>query len=199
MADPTLVPAAGTMIDIVGADVAAWLDLIRNIALFSIAPVLYVAGMIVERSRATHQLIQRIVNPQILDIHERLRLSRLYKEGKLAVDPYATKLGRHDLLFDVVISLNYYEGICSEILSSRWWRGGVWQGFVYEAAGSMIIGQRDIILNTLTELTSLEDGSDPYPNIIKVAEASEPFLAKKGRKVFEKIPDRISDDSNDTD
>ena len=192
MADPTLIQATGTMADIVGGTGAAWIDLIRNIALFSIAPVLYVAGMIVERSRATHQLLQRVTTPTIIEIHERLRLNRLFKEEKSNYNPYEANNGR-DLHFDVVVCLNYYEGICSEITSSKWWRGGVWKNLAYDTVATTMIAQRDHVLKILIEETSLEDGSYTYPNLIEVAKAGECYLRKKKRGVVSKIPDKLPD------
>lgn len=177
------------MVDIIGPIAAGWLDLIRNFMLVLIAPVLFIVGLVFQITSSTHQLIQRLTTPALLDTYRRVRLYRMFREGESKYDPYAPdEEGRyqHDLLFDLTITVNFYEGVCSEILQSKW-TGGVWKGIVYKTVASLVIGTRNNLLVWLDELTS-GGSAGAYPNIIKVADDCARWAARRGIPIVDRIP-----------
>lgn len=181
--------AAGTLVDVVGPSRAGWIDLFRNIALICIAPTLYLAGLLIERNNSTHNLIQRLTTPTLLDTYERLRLYRLSQEGQSKYNPYEPdKEGRcqHDLLFDLAIVLNFYEGICTEIVQAKWWQGGIRKRVIYETVASLIVGTQNILLMWYEELLPPADSS-PYPNIRTVATESERWAKRKKVPIVDRI------------
>lgn len=188
--DTNVLAVAGTLVDVVGPSWAGWIDLVRNIALISIAPSLFFAGLLIERTSSTHNLIQRLTTPTLLDTYERLRLYRLFREGQSKYNPYEPdKEGRcqHDLMFDLAIVLNFYEGICTEIIHSKWWKGGVRKRVIYETVASLIVGTRNILLVWYEELIPSADSS-PYPNIRTVAKESERWAKQKKVPIVDRIP-----------
>lgn len=188
--------AAGTLVDVVGPSWAGWIDLVRNIALISIAPSLFLAGLLIEKTSSTHNLIQRLTTPTLLDTYERLRLYRLFREGQSKYNPYEPdKEGRcqHDLMFDLAIVLNFYEGICTEIIHAKWWKGGIRKRVIYETVASLIVGTRNVVLVWYEELIPSADSS-PYPNIRTVAKESEQWAEKKKVPIVDRIPGPIKKD-----
>ena len=157
--------------------------------LVAIAPSLFIAGLLIQITSSTHQLIQRVTTPALLDTYERLRLHRMSREGKSKFDPYAPdKEGRqqHDLLFDLVIVLNFYEGVCAEVLQRKW-TGGVWKNVVYQHVASFIVGARNIMLVWYDEETS-GGGETAFPNIRIVAAESERWAKRRKFPILDRIP-----------
>ncbi len=173
------------MVDILGPSWAAWVDLIRNIALIGIAPSLFLVRWLIDKSSATHVLLQRITTPPIIDIFERLRLYNKFRGKKAQYDPYAPNdqdQPPHDLLFDIVMVLNFYEGICVEIDARK-----VWRRRVYRTAASLLIGVRNNQLVWYNELAPDTNLHEAYPKIYAVSEASARWAARHRVKIFETI------------
>ena len=147
-----------------------------------------------DKRRATLTLLNTMMTaPEIADRLERMYQYRIFNEfangenrgdsSDSPINPYED--GHHNLMFDSVTVLNYFEAACVEID-----RGTVFGGEVAEAAAPTIIGVRDVVLKRYSRLTGY-DQTVNYPYIVGVADWCERRAQKSKTPVQSQIPDAL--------
>lgn len=190
------------------ANVAAWhilppfwteaLNIVLSIALIAgaiaIPGVIYWIGRASQKRRSTIDIIRTLgTAPEVVERMSRLYRYRLYEEAKIKTalseekvvmppDPYE-KQEEFSLLFDTVIVLNYYEGICVDVKHEM-----VDEDLLFHFGKDMLIGARDVILKRYEQLTGAS-GDEAWPYIGEIADRWH-FRARREKR---KVSDRISD------